>query len=361
MRDTGEVPIGVSDVPFSIRSLLVKDGRACVRVRPNSSDVSSDCDNRLGTSFHTKFGYIQTYIKVNCGMCDECVEQNVNEMMSRIYLEMKNHGNYGFFLTLTYNDDSLPLNEVVGDDGVFTGQYVQSVRLSDVQKFLKRLRANIDRKGFFKKSSSGDILNPLKYFCISEYGFTSTDHMRPHYHFMLFVKDIALNDLYDLCAISWCDYGFIELTPLVDERMRYCARTHATASRLFPNPPGSDKPFSKWSKGFGLPGKDDLSYIRENKSVRINDYGYPLPRYLKEKCFSADERRNSKVVRAYNGPVDDDLYKKFMSYMKKYYPRVSDPSLLSPFQVKRLQKFIDEDAKVNGDLFYKRFVLKRKN
>lgn len=70
----------------------------------------------------------------------------------RILLENKDH-EYSSFVTLTYRDTDLP----------------EKLDISDIQKFLKRLRRSTP--------------NPVRYFCVGEYG---TKTARPHWHLILF-------------------------------------------------------------------------------------------------------------------------------------------------------------------------------
>ncbi len=72
-------------------------------------------------------------------------------------------------MTLTYDDEHLPINDYVDSDGVIHGK--PTLRKRDVQLFLKRLRKN------YKYD------NHIKYFCCGEYGGKT---FRPHYHLIIF-------------------------------------------------------------------------------------------------------------------------------------------------------------------------------
>lgn len=95
------------------------------------------------------------YIQVPCGQCLECRLQQTRQWADRCVLEAKKY-KHNYFVTLTYDDEHLPSNG--------------SLRLEDVQLFMKRLR----RK--FKTSK-------IRVVYSGEYGDAS---LRPHYHLLLF-------------------------------------------------------------------------------------------------------------------------------------------------------------------------------
>lgn len=96
-----------------------------------------------------------------CGRCIGCRMEKARQWGLRCLHEKKlwKHNQY---VTLTYNDESLPPGG--------------SVCLRDVQLFMKRLRK--------AKGSSKD--NPLRFFLGAEYG---DENRRPHYHALLFNCD----------------------------------------------------------------------------------------------------------------------------------------------------------------------------
>lgn len=99
-----------------------------------------------------------------CGKCMPCRIKRVSEWQLRLCMELKSW-KYASFVTLTYNNESLPK----------TVQGVPTLVKSDLQKFIKRLRKNLKRK--------------IKYFACGEYGETNK---RPHYHLIIYGVD-ALN------------------------------------------------------------------------------------------------------------------------------------------------------------------------
>lgn len=100
------------------------------------------------------------YIQVPCGRCSVCLALKQEYLVQRVQMESLSHDLY--FLTLTYNNESLPVIE----KGEFKLPYVD---ISDWQKMLKMIRKHED-------------LPPLKYFLVTEYG--GRRH-RPHIHAIL--------------------------------------------------------------------------------------------------------------------------------------------------------------------------------
>ena len=100
-------------------------------------------------------------IKIPCGQCMECRLANARMWTIRILHECVLHKHCSF-VTLTYNDDSLPEN------GTLVKKHVQD--------FLKNLRIKLFRKHGVK----------IRFYCAGEYGSLS---YRPHYHLIIFGWD----------------------------------------------------------------------------------------------------------------------------------------------------------------------------
>lgn len=100
--------------------------------------------------------------EVPCGKCVGCRLTYARHWSVRCLHEASTHEE-NCFVTLTYDDDHLP------DNG--------SLEVRDLQLFMKKLRRNRERAGFFL---------PMKYFFAGEYG---PNTYRPHYHGLLFGHD----------------------------------------------------------------------------------------------------------------------------------------------------------------------------
>lgn len=97
---------------------------------------------------------------VPCGKCYNCVSQRRNSWTFRLMCESYHHP-YSAFLTLTYDDDHLPLNSL--------GK--PSLVVDHLIKFFKSLR---------------NANKTVKYYAIGEYGGKLG---RPHYHAIVFYED----------------------------------------------------------------------------------------------------------------------------------------------------------------------------
>lgn len=115
---------------------------------------------------------------VPCGKCLGCRLDYARQWADRMLLELYDSKS-AIFVTLTYDNDNLPVNDL----GYGTLNKV------DVQKFFKRLR-----KAFPDKK--------IRYYLAGEYGSKT---FRPHYHAIIFNLDLA--DFSDLCYRGTNDIG----------------------------------------------------------------------------------------------------------------------------------------------------------
>lgn len=103
---------------------------------------------------------IPIYIQVPCQKCILCRDKKAVDWATRITCEGNYHTNCPWWLTLTYNDYSLPTDGLVK---------------RDLQNFLKRLRERISRV------VSDDVR--LRFVGVGEYGGNTA---RAHYHLVLY-------------------------------------------------------------------------------------------------------------------------------------------------------------------------------
>lgn len=319
----------LKEKPYSVQCLVYKDGKWQLS--------NGDNNNVFTDGIRSK--YVQKYIKVPCRKCPSCVKNDVRKMVGRLSIEAKNHSDTAWFVTLTYEDSNLPIRECVDKS---TGEifYVQSVEKDDIKNFVKRLRSRLEYHG--------NDISDLKFMYISEYGMKRTDHKRPHYHIILFYDKLPANEFYDYCAQCW-QLGHIEFTPLTEGRMRYVAFSHCTASRLFPNPEGSEKPFSSWSRGLGIPRGYTKKFIEQKKSVPVGDFLYPLSDYVRAKLF------DEKLTNPHSVRDDTDQFKK---YAKRLFPNTKLEDLTFK-DVKFVHRQIMQDCQAEFDNFYNKYVIKK--
>lgn len=110
---------------------------------------------------------------IPCGMCNGCRADYARNWADRMILEL-DHSKKAVFVTLTYNDEHLPVMY-----NITTGQAEITLKKRDVQLFMKRLRKQFrDRE--------------LRYYIAGEYGAKG----RSHYHAIIY--GIGLEDFPDL-------------------------------------------------------------------------------------------------------------------------------------------------------------------
>lgn len=116
-----------------------------------------------------------------CGKCSGCRLDRAKAWCDRLCLEYYDNDCKAVFLTLTYDNDNLPIYNT--PDG-----YYSTLDKRDWQLFLKRLRS---------KTSSR-----LRFFACGEYG--PTTH-RPHYHAIIF--GVTLQELGELDPVGSNEFG----------------------------------------------------------------------------------------------------------------------------------------------------------
>lgn len=201
------------------------------------------------------------HIPVPCGKCIDCRKDYQKEWTFRLSQEMR-RCRVPVFITLTYNDENVPLGDVDGEP--------QTVLVkSDLQKFFKRLRKN-----------GGDLLKEMRYFAIGEYGSKTN---RCHFHAVIMAPNLVyVKDLDTVVKKSWT-FGFSLCKFCTDKQVHYvCKYMNKLDSR-----PHLVKPFRLYSRSIGLNylTQKVIDYYLStfdrtclNGSCRIG-----LPRYYKRK------------------------------------------------------------------------------
>lgn len=222
---------------------------------------------------------LPTEFLVGCGKCFGCLSNRRQEYVARAKIELENTIYPSFVLTLTYSDEYLPIS----DSGVPT------LRTSDYQKFLKRLRKR------FK---------PFRYFGCGEYGSTG---LRPHYHIILFglspikeeyqgfEKEFFYKNIYDL----W-PFGMVKIDDVDGRVISYCAKYVLLKGMSPPGTPKKDfepphvivsrRPGlgSQWLENADIVRwyKDDL----ERNGIFVDGSWARMPRYYSSKIYNHSER-----------------------------------------------------------------------
>lgn len=166
-----------------------------------------------------------------CGHCLECLSHRRNEWSVRLQLHCDAYDSMPFFVTLTYNDDHLPLS---------TGRRM-TLYPKHVVDFIKRLRARYNLYD-----------TDFTYFGCGEYGDTFG---RPHYHMILY-GFTALEKLFNTSAIVaeqaletvW-QHGHVDVCVANYGGIHYT--TKYVLKSMDQDFPDIEKPFVMASKGIG--------------------------------------------------------------------------------------------------------------
>lgn len=169
------------------------------------------CINPLGFRVKNKLGYTQN-IEVPCGHCLNCMikkQSQIEFLAKKELLENYKKGKSASFVTLTYDDNHLPINE----EGFLT------LRRKDVQDFLKRMRRNME---YHNRKKEFKIL-----YC-GEYGDgshsttkTGVSTCRPHYH-LVFIG-LSPNEVKFYTRKLW-RAGLCDIGPLGAGGIRYLCK-----------------------------------------------------------------------------------------------------------------------------------------
>lgn len=174
-----------------------------------------------------------------------------------------------FFVTLTYEDDSL----IFADDE-------PCLYKRHVQLFFKRLRK------YFSNSR-------IKYYCVGEYGDQwrpISPNGRPHYHALIFYRGKCDWFRFSMKIKEFWQYGIAQVLSVQGAQgyvtkyiLKFDKREHLV------------KPFSLISHGLGIDYLSDsvVSYHRKNLvpyALKPGGYRISLPRYYKDKIFTEYQR-----------------------------------------------------------------------
>lgn len=133
---------------------------------------------------------------IPCGRCIGCRLDYSREWADRAYLEMKEIGKEKcYFVTLTYDNKNLPMNEEVTTSKGFTitkeDAYLNDIEWQgnldkkDLQRFFNTLRKKMERLRYNKEG--------IRYLAAGEYG---EKDRRPHYHMILFNINLPAESFY---------------------------------------------------------------------------------------------------------------------------------------------------------------------
>lgn len=209
---------------------------------------------------------------VPCGKCVQCIKAKLSAWLFRLEKEMEICKN-PLFITLTYNTENLPS----------TIKGIPTLRKSDVQNFMKRLRFNYCKKYNLKTSK-------IRYFIVGEYG---TKYGRPHYHAIMF-------NLLDIQMIhpAWGN-GQIDVKPLKNGGTTYVLKYLFKNNKKLKE--GQQKEFSLVSGGFGKNYLTPAIIKYHNASIENSHLTLkggqkvPIPKYYKDYIYSPEMRKRVSI------------------------------------------------------------------
>lgn len=283
----------------------------------------------------------------NCGHCMNC-RINYTQMWSLRLMYELSKSDSASFVTLTYNNENLPLDYGLHKD--------------DVQKFMKRLRKNfaVEFHEFAPK---------LKYYFVGEYGGKT---LRPHYHAIIFNLDNYDEKHRELCAKSWqlCEPWFFdknrgrssaiqEVTP--DDIQYVTGYVQKKLDGELGEKTYGDKqpPFSLCSRGLGL------DFCMENAERLINNgwtyfkgHKVSLPRYFADKLGVAksDYLHQDIDLNALETSIKK-FYEMFEEDMKRqhtWYPENAEMT------ARRFKKWYERKEYDYANRIYKDFLQRQK-
>ena len=243
--------------------------------------------------------------KVPCGKCGHCLMNRRSSWTLRCFNELKTCDK-SYFITITYDDDHLPLNDVG----------IPILKKSDFQLFMKRLRK---------------FIYPIKvkYYGVGEYG---GKFERPHYHFILFNFGSDKRFLEECLDKTW-NKGIYYVGDVSQASIHYVTGYFSKTSPISV----SERPFSLMSQGIGLDYvRTTQSFYLRNKLVSfayLDGSRVPLPRYYKDKLFDdVTKRYRQRYFNKLN--YEKELVEYHMDYKRDFESRLQCDSS----QKKRLRK-----------------------
>lgn len=198
------------------------------------------------------------YIPVPCGHCGECIALRSSAVHQRVLLEEL--AGYPFFITLTYNNESLAYYECSN------GFKIPYSPISDLQNMFKRLRKN------------ESLTRRFRYYAITELG---SKKGRPHAHILLFLERLAEDSVYtpiNLEKIVWSEV-------LKEWRRNYGSTRNPDYRPLCT--------FIQRMKSGKLNSTFDCHYVFPSLSGTTQDVSYYVTKYLcKDSVFRDKLKKN---------------------------------------------------------------------
>lgn len=199
------------------------------------------------------------FVPVPCGKCPQCLKRRVASWSFRLEMESL-LWNKQYFLTLTYDNENVPISE----NGFLT------LRPKDLTDWFKRLRKRAGK---------------LRYYLCGEYG---TNTKRPHYHIILF----STSSLFPSDIESTWTHGSVYYGRVEPASIRYTVQYYDKGVWNKSHVRDDREPeFSRMSQGIGknfLTHRQVKNFLdNPQKSFIYNSEGkkISIPRYYKKRMY----------------------------------------------------------------------------
>lgn len=236
---------------------------------------------------------------VPCGKCDRCLKRRASQWIFRLQQELKGAVS-AFFLTLTYNEEEIPLTKS-GD---------QTLKKRDLQLFMKKLRTQAHRDGWSHK---------IKYYACGEYGGKTN---RPHYHIILFNAPPAYMDFNGRIESLWTQ-GLCHIGSVTDGSIGYVTGYVLKKSLLIREIDDErQKEFAVMSKKLGANYLTEAQKNYKRKTLTnyvLTETGskIAMPRYYSDKIFDDEMKEFLKdETESYLETIPELEYKRRIDIIK---------------------------------------------
>lgn len=245
-----------------------------------------------------------------CRKCIPCLLHRQKAWVARLVEELRAHP-FNYFVTLTYNDDNVPVTE----DGemCFNKEHLIKLNRDMRERFQRGLLLNPVESLILGSPKYLELPKDVKYryYITSEYGPTT---QRPHYHGVWYGLPESLALVEVLFRSLW-PYGFVSVFPANEGAAGYISKY------LVSDGVGKDSyhgngmpPFALMSKGLGKSYIDRMGeWHRANPKRMYTQYHGSkgtMDRYLKHKIYPEE------VLEEYSSEVLDKMWQTKYKYYK---------------------------------------------
>lgn len=284
----------------------------------------------LGFDF-SKEGCIQApFSKFPCRKCIPCLLRRQKAWVSRLVEELSNH-DFSYFVTLTYDDEHLPIDE--NGEPCFNKRHFTKLNADLRKRFQLGKLKNPVYDELLGSPEYLDLPKGLrfKYYLTTEYGPTT---FRPHAHGVWYGLPGSLHIVEILFRTLW-PYGFVSVFPATEGAAGYISKYLVSDGVGKDSYHGNGMPvFSLMSKSLGLSYVERMGdwHRSDPKRQYVQRFGSrgTMDRYLKHKIFTDEvldpisekliqEHNELRTKYAYLSSDNPVYYKQVLKERAKYF------------------------------------------